>query len=313
MADRVTQATALRRRSGSRLTYRNGAGYAFISPWLVGFFAFTIVPIIVSIYYSFTDYDILASPVYIGIKNFRDMVHDGLFWQSLKVTFIYAFFSVPMRLIFALFIAMVLNRKAHLIRFHQTIYYLPSVLGGSIAVAVMWRQLFMSDGAVNAILGAIGIHSKVSWIGRPGTALWTLILLAVWQFGSSMLIFLAGLKQIPKTYYEAASIDGARATQQFFKITIPHLTPVIFFNLIMQLINGFAVFTQAFVVSNGTGDPMNSTLVYALYLYQRAFKYYQMGYGSAMAWVLVLIIGTFTAVLFRSSGNWVYYEAKEGK
>jgi multiple sugar transport system permease protein len=295
------------------LTTRNFSGYAFISPWLLGFFAFTIIPIITSLWYSFTDYDILKSPVFNGMENFRAMMHDPLFWKSLEVTFIYAFFSVPLRLAFALFIAMLLNRQARLLRFHQTVYYLPSILGGSIAVAVMWRRLFMSDGAVNAILGLLGIHSDIAWIGRAQTAIWTLILLAVWQFGSSMLIFLAGLKQVPRTYYEAADTDGANAFQKFFRITLPHLTSVIFFNLIMQLINGFAVFTQAFIVSGGSGDPMNSTLVYALYLYQRAFKYYQMGYGSAMAWVLVCIIGVFTAVLFRSSSSWVYYEAKEGK
>lgn len=302
------------RRFGARsITHKNGAGYAFISPWLLGFFAFTIIPIVASVYFSFTDYDILKSPVWSGLSNFGMLFKDDLFWKSLQVTFTYAFSSVPLRLLFALFIAIVLNRSAPLIRLHQTLYYLPSVLGGSIAVAVMWRRLFMNDGAVNAVLGILGIHSNVSWIGKPETAILTLVLLAVWQFGSSMLIFLAGLKQIPQTYYEAADIDGANAAQKFFRITIPHLTPVIFFNLIMQLINGFTVFTQAFIISGGTGDPMNNTLVYSLYLYQRAFKYYQMGYGSAMAWILVLIIGFLTALLFRSSGNWVYYEAKEGK
>ena len=293
--------------------HRNFTGYAFISPWLVGFLAFTVIPIVVSIYCSFTDYDILKAPVWSGLENFRTMMKDALFWKSLKVTFTYAFFSVPLRLASALCIAMLLSRKAPLVRFHQTVYYLPSILGGSIAVAVMWRRLFMADGAINAILGLLGIQSTVSWIGRAQTAIWTLILLAVWQFGSSMLIFLAGLKQVPRSYYEAASVDGANALQKFFRITLPHLTSVIFFNLIMQLINGFAVFTQAFIVSGGSGDPMNSTLVYALYLYQRAFKYYQMGYGSAMAWVLVLVIGVFTALLFRSSSRWVYYETREGR
>jgi multiple sugar transport system permease protein len=301
------------RRPRGGLTHKNAAGYAFISPWLLGFFAFIIIPVIASMYYSFTDYDILKAPVWSGLRNFRRLLQDDLFWQSIKVTFTYAFASVPLRLVVALCFALLLNRRARLVRFYQTIYYLPSVLGGSIAVAVMWRRLFMDDGAVNAVLGMFGGHSQTSWIGNPETAIWTLVLLAAWQFGSSMLIFLAGLKQIPRAYYEAAQIDGANALQQFFRITIPHLTPVIFFNLVMQMINGFTVFTQAFVVSNGTGDPMNTTLVYALYLYQRAFKYYQMGYGSAMAWVLVIIIGFFTALLFRSSANWVYYEAKEGR
>jgi multiple sugar transport system permease protein len=299
------------RRGGG--TYKNLTGYAFLSPWLLGFFAFIIFPMMVSMYYSFTDYDILEAPVWNGIANFQTMLGDPLFWKSLQVTFVYAFTAVPLRLAFALFIAMLLNRNIRGIRFYQTIYYIPSILGGSIAVAVMWRRLFMDDGAFNTVLKMFGVNSNVSWLGRADTAIWTLVLLAVWQFGSSMLIFLAGLKQIPRAYYEAAEVDGASPYQRFFSITLPHLTPVILFNLIMQLINGFAVFTQAFVVSNGTGDPMNSTLVYALYLYQRAFKYYQMGYGSAMAWVLVAIIGVFTVVLFKSSSAWVYYETKEGK
>lgn len=304
---------------GSRAPRKRGsirtdaAGYLFISPWLLGFFAFMVIPMLASAYYAFTDYDILDRPIFNGLENFRTMMADPLFWKSLQVTFTYVLFSVPLRLAFALFIAILLNRESRFIRFHQTVYYLPSILGGSIAVAVMWRRLFMADGAINAILGFFGQPSNISWIGREETAIWTLILLAIWQFGSSMLIFLAGLKQIPKEYYEAAEIDGASRLRQFASITIPHLTPVIFFNLVMQLINGFTVFTQAFVVSGGSGDPLNSTLVYALYLYQRAFKYYQMGYGSAMAWVLVLVIGLFTAILFRSSRGWVYYEAKEGK
>lgn len=289
----------------------NIAGYLFISPWLIGFFVFTIIPIMTSLYYSFTEYDLLSAPVLNGFNNFIAMIRDDTFWKSLAVTFHYAFVSVPLRLSVALLVAMVFNRKAKMLRFYQTVYYLPSIIGGSIAVAVMWRRLFMADGAVNAALAFIGIKSDISWIGNPKTAIWTLIVLAAWQFGSSMLIFLAGLKQIPDSFYEAAEIDGANLWQKFIKITIPHLTPVIFFNLVMQLINGFTVFTQAFVVSGGTGDPMNSTLVYSLYLYKKAFEYYQMGYGSAMAWVLVLIIAFFMALIFKSSSLWVYYESKE--
>ena len=289
----------------------NIAGYLFISPWLIGFLAFTIIPILTSLYFSFTDYDLLSSPVFNGIANFKSMLRDEVFWKSLAVTLHYALVSVPLRLAFALFVAMLFNRRAKMLRLYQTIYYLPSIIGGSIAVAVMWRRLFMTDGAVNAALALFGINSDISWIGNPRYAIWTLIILAAWQFGSSMLIFLAGLKQIPDSIYEAADIDGAKLWQKFIKITIPHLTPVLFFNLVMQLINGFTVFTQAFVVSNGSGDPMNSTLVYALYLYKKAFEYYQMGYGSAMAWVLVLIIAFFTALIFKSSAFWVYYESKE--
>lgn len=289
----------------------NLAGYLFIAPWLAGFFAFTIIPILTSLYFSFTNYDLLSAPVFNGVANFVAMFHDELFWKSLAVTFHYALVSVPLRLVFALFVAMLFHRKAKMLRLYQTVYYLPSVIGGSVAVAVMWRRLFMNDGALNAALGLIGIQSDTSWIGNPKTAIWTLILLAAWQFGSSMLIFLAGLKQIPESYYEAADIDGANPWQKFSRITIPHLTPVIFFNLVMQLINGFTVFTQVFVVAGPMGDPMNSTLVYALQLYKKAFEFYQMGYGSAMAWILLLIIACFTALIFKSSSTWVYYESKE--
>ena len=287
----------------------NLAGFAFISPWLIGFLAFTAVPILFSLYYSFTEYDILASPMFNGLRNFRRMVGDELFWKSLSVTFFYAFVSVPLRLAFAFFIALLFKRAAASVRVYQAVYYLPSIVGGSIAVAVMWRRLFMADGALNAALQAIGINSTASWIGLPQTAIWTLIILAAWQFGSSMLIFLAGLRQIPVQYYEAARMDGAGRFHQFISVTLPQMTPIIFFNLIMQLINGFTVFTQAFVVSGGNGDPQNATLVYALYLYQRAFKYYNMGYSSAMAWVLVLIIGVFTGIIFKTSNKWVYYES----
>jgi multiple sugar transport system permease protein len=295
--------------SGKRQLREDIAGYLFISPWLIGFFAFSIIPIFFSFYFSFTDYDILASPVFSGLANFRRMVKDPMFWKAVRVTFHYAFVSVPARLVFAFFVAALFKRASRMIRVYQAAYYLPSLVGGSIAVAVMWRRMFMSDGVVNLFLRSIGINSTVSWIARTDTALWILIILAIWQFGSSMLIFLAGLRQIPQTYYEAASIDGAGGVSQFFNITLPQMTPIIFFNLIMQLINGFTVFTQAFIISGGKGDPQNSTLAYALYLYLRAFTYYEMGYGSAMAWVLVLIIAVFTGIIFKTSDRWVYYES----
>ena len=309
--DHVLQLNGVRTGKTKAVLKDNIAGYAFIAPFLLGFLAFTIIPILASLYFSFTNYDLLSAPVFSGFANFTAMVKDELFWKSLGVTFYYALVSVPLRLAFALFIAMLFHRKAKMLRLYQTVYYLPSVIGGSVAVAVMWRRLFMNDGALNAVLTLIGIKSDTSWIGNPKTAIWVLIILAVWQFGSSMLIFLAGLKQIPESYYEAAAIDGANIWQKFITITIPHLTPLIFFNLVMQLINGFTVFTQAFVVTGPSGDPMNSTLVYALQLYKKAFEFYQMGYGSAMAWVLLLIIAFFTILIFKSSSLWVYYESKE--
>ena len=285
------------------------AGYLFISPWLIGFLAFAIIPIFMSLYFSFTNYDILDSPIFNGLANFRRMWSDSRFWQSLKVTFTYAFISVPLRLVFAFFLAALFKRPSRMVRFYQAAFYLPSLVGGSIAVAVMWRRIFTAEGVLNIFLRSIGINSTISWVGNANTALMVIVVLAVWQFGSSMLIFLAGLRQIPKTYYEAASIYGAGWISQFFRITLPQMTPIIFFNLVMQLINGFTVFNQAFVISGGRGEPQDSTLVYSLYLYLRAFAYNEMGYGSALAWVLVLIIGVFTAIIFKTSDLWVHYES----
>jgi multiple sugar transport system permease protein len=295
--------------SGKRQLKEDIAGYLFISPWLIGFFAFSVVPIFMSLYFSFTNYDILGSPKFSGLANFIRMGTDARFWKALQVTFTYAFISVPLRLGFAFFVAALFKRASRMIRVYQAAYYLPSLVGGSIAVAVIWRRMFAADGVVNIFLQALGINSTISWIGNAGTALGVIVILAIWQFGSSMLIFLAGLRQIPKTYYEAASIDGAGWISQFFHITLPQMTPIIFFNLIMQLINGFTVFSQAFIISGGRGEPEDSTLVYALYLYLRAFAYNEMGYGSALAWVLVLIIAIFTGLIFKTSDRWVYYES----
>ena len=294
---------------GKRQLKEDIAGYLFISPWMIGFFAFAIIPIFLSFFYSFTSFNILSAPVFNGLANFRRMMEDAQFWQALKVTFTYAFIAVPLRLAFAFFLATLFKRGTRMVRVYQAAYYIPSLVGGSIAVAIMWRRMFMADGLVNTALNAIGIKSTISWIGNPDTALGVIIVLAVWQFGSSMLIFLAGLRQIPKSYYEAASIDGAGWINQFIHITLPQMTPIIFFNLIMQLINGFTAFNQAFIISGGRGDPQNSTLFYALYLYMRSFTYYEMGYGSALAWVLVMIIAVFTAIIFRTQKYWVHYES----
>jgi multiple sugar transport system permease protein len=290
----------------------NIAGYIFILPFLVGFFIFTLIPILTSLYFSFTHFDLLSSPKFAGLYNYKKMfTNDEKLIKSLQVTFFYVMVSVPLRLSFALAIAMLFAKKHRMIGFYRAVYYIPSIIGGSVAIAVLWKRIFDSDGVVNAILSTIGITVDTNWIGNPDTALWTIIILAVWQFGSSMLIFLAGLKQIPESYYEAAVIDGANSMQKFTRITLPMLTPVIFFNLIMQIINGFMSFTQTFIVSNGSGDPLNSLLLYALYLYQRSFSFYEMGYGCAMAWFMLLIIGVITALMFRFSSLWVYYESKE--
>jgi len=206
-------------------------------------------------------------------------------------------------------LAILLNNHRRLISSYRAAYYAPSIVGGSVAVAIMWRRLLGSDGLVNAALGPVMVFlgiTPAAWIGRPETAIWTLILLAVWQFGSPMLIFLAGLRQIPSELYESAAIDGGSSWKKFVYITLPMLSPVIFFNLIIQLISGFLVFTQALIITNG--GPLDTTLFYALYLYQRAFGTFQMGYGSAMAWVLLLIIAVFTALAFKLSRYWVFYE-----
>jgi multiple sugar transport system permease protein len=292
--------------------YNNRAGYLFISPWLFGFLAFTIFPMLSSFYYSFTKFDMVGSPKFIGLKNYIDIfTTDPKFWQALKITFIYALTSVPLRLAFALFVALLLVQKRRLVGFYRAVFYIPSIIGGSVAVSVMWMQLFGVNGALNSVLASLGIIEAgkgIGWPGDPRTALASLVLLAAWQFGSPMLIFLAGLKQIPISFYEAASIDGATKWKQFIHITLPTLTPIIFFNFIMQMVSGFMMFTQAFIITNG--GPFDSTLVYALYMFQKAFTYYDMGYASALAWILLIIISTITGIIFKTSSYWVFYETK---
>jgi multiple sugar transport system permease protein len=295
----------------ARARARNIAGYAFIAPWLIGFLGFTLLPMGASLYLAFTDYDILTPPRWVGLENFRRMfLQDRRFLQSVSVTLFYVALAVPLRLAFALGLAMLLNTGRRGLSVYRAVYYAPSIVAGSVAVAVMWRQVFGTQGVVNAGLALLGVP-RVSWLGDPDFAIWTLITLAVWQFGSPMLIFLAGLRQIPAELYEAAAIDGAGPWSRFVRITLPLLSPVTFFNLVMQTITGFMVFTQAFIVTRG--GPMDTTLFYALYLYRRAFESFQMGYASAMAWVLLLVVALCTAVLFKTSGRWVFYEAKEGR
>ncbi|MCS7463826.1 sugar ABC transporter permease [Paenibacillus doosanensis] len=290
---------------------RNAIAYSFIAPWLIGFLAFTIGPMIASLYLSFTKYDMLSEARWIGMDNYVNLFSDDArFLQSIKVTFLFVFISVPLKLIFALFIAILFSGKHKGTGFYRTVYYIPSIIGGSVAVAVMWKQLFGLKGAVNGILALVGI-TGTNWVASPDFALSTLILLVIWQFGSPMLIFLAGLKQIPSELYEAAAVDGASYIQRLFKITLPMLTPVIFFNLVMQMIGGFMTFTQSFLVT--AGGPLDKTLFYAVYLYQRAFAHFEMGYASAMAWILLVIVAVFTALIFKSSSAWVYYESEGGK
>lgn len=298
-------------RSGARTgrqSRENLAAYVFLLPWLIGLFVFTLGPIVASLYLSFTDYDLLTSPKWIGLENYRNMfLDDPRYLAALKVTVTYVLLSVPLQLAFALLVAVLLNRQIGGIGLYRAVYYLPSLLGGSVAIAILWRQVFGRDGLVNTLLSITVGGTYPAWVSSPDTALYTLILLRVWQFGAPMLIFLAGLKQIPTELYEAASLDGAGKMNQFFNITLPLLTPIIFFNLVLQLIGAFQAFTPAFIVSGGTGGPIDSTLFYTLYIYQEGFSYFRMGYASAMAWALLLFIALVTGLAFFSTRYWVHY------
>tara|TARA_R110002124_G_scaffold63350_10_gene172975 strand:- start:9095 stop:10033 length:939 start_codon:yes stop_codon:yes gene_type:complete len=286
---------------------QNLEAYLFLLPWFGGIIALTAGPLIASLYLSFTDFDMLRTPNWVGLTNFVDMFSfDPRYRKALQVTFIYVLFGVPLNLIFALAIAVLLNQKVRGLGLFRGIYYLPSLLGGSVAVAVMWRQIFGGEGVVNQGLSLIGVNAP-NWISTPQYALYTLILLHVWQFGSAMIIFLAGLQQVPKELYEAAEIDGASTWQKFVNVTVPMITPVIFFNLVLGVINSFQAFTSAYIVSGGSGGPADSTLFYTLYLYQEGFTSFRMGYASAMGWVLLLIIASFTALNFWASRRWVHY------
>ena len=285
----------------------NIAGYVLLLPWLFGFLLMWLIPMLISIYYSMTDFNLLNTPKFIGMQNYiRVFTQDKTFLKAMGVTFSYVLLLVPLRLAFALWVAMILNQKRKFLGLYRTLYYVPSIVGGSIAVSIVWKQIFGNEGVAMTLLRLFGIEQKMSFLGNPKTALGVIVLMGVWQFGSSMLIFLSALKQIPGSLYESAKVDGATNRQTFWRITLPMLTPTIFFNLIMQIVNGFRVFTESYVITNG--GPMNSTLSYVLYLYQRAFKFFDMGYSCALAWILVIIIGFFTAILFKTQDNWVHYD-----
>ncbi len=278
----------------------------FLAPWLVGLFAITIGPVLASLYLAFTDYNLLQDPNFTGLANIRRMLGDERLGKALAVTFVYVLVSVPLQLIVALALALLLDRGLRGLAFYRSILYLPSLLGGSVAIAVLWRLVFGTDGLVNALLALFGIEGA-GWVADPDTVLGTLVILHVWTFGAPMVIFLAGLRQIPRQFYEAAATDGASRLRQLTSITFPLLSPIIFFNLVLGLIGSFQAFTQAFIVSNGTGGPNDATLFFSLYLYQEGFVGFRMGYASALAWLLLIIIGAFTALNFWASKYWVFY------
>ncbi|MDR1265583.1 MAG: sugar ABC transporter permease [Propionibacteriaceae bacterium] len=305
-------AVARRTRGSKERHPDNLAGFLFLLPWLIGVAVFTLGPMLASLVLSFTKYNLLRSPLehpppWVGFDNYKAMFQDAAFWNSFRVTVQYVVIAVPIQLVFALGLALLLDRGMRGLSFYRSIFYLPSLLGGSVAISILWRQVFGKEGLVNAVLAWFGIDAP-GWIGHPDYALWTIIILHIWTFGSPLVIFLAGLRQIPEMYYEAAAVDGAGKATRFFSITLPLLSPVIFFNLVLQTIFACQTFTQAYVVSGGTGGPADSTMFYTLFLYREGFLEYDMGKASAMAWFLLLVIGAFTAINFWLSKFWVFYD-----
>lgn len=285
---------------------RQGPAWVFLSPWVLGATVLTLLPMAVSLYLSFTDYDLFNPPRWVGLRNYVQMfTEDPRYWRSVVTTLTYVVIAVPLQLALALVVALALKGMKRGKGFYRSAFYAPSLLGASMSIALVWRAIFNDGGTVDNLLGTGG------WVNKPGWALLAVALLTVWQFGAPMVIFLAGLQQIPGELYEAAAVDGAGKWRQFLSVTVPMLSPVLFFNLVLQTIQAFQVFTPAFALSAGKGGPADSTLVYTLYLYDRGFVASHMGYASAMAWVLLLVIGAVTAVLFRTSRSWVFY-ASEG-
>ena len=294
--------------------WREGlAGYIFLSPFLLGFLGITAIPMLYSLYLSFTSYEVIGPPSqWVGLDNYIELfTNDAQFRHAVRVTVLFAVVAVPLKLAAALGVAMLLNRERRGTGVFRGLFYLPSLLGGSVGIAIIWQAMFDRSGAFNSFLGVFGIEGR-PWVNDPDWALETLMVLAIWQFGAPMVIFLAGLKQVPTELYEAAAVDGAGPWRRFRSITLPMLSPVIFFNLVLETINGFQGFTSAFVLSNGEGGPVDSTLMYTLQLYIKGFTEFEMGYASAMAWVFLLSIGLLTVALFSTGRMWVHYADEEG-
>ncbi|CAN7334462.1 carbohydrate ABC transporter permease [Arthrobacter sp. LjRoot14] len=281
--------------------------YAFLTPWILGMVLLTLGPMLYSLYLSFTSYDLLSDPRWIGFANYTQMfTADPRYLKSVSVTLIYVAVSVPLLLIVSMLLALLLNKNMKFLTGYRALFYLPSLMGASVAIAALWRLVFGADGLVNQALALLGIEHG-SWVGNPDDALTTIITLTLWVFGSTMIIFLAGLRQIPKELHEAATMDGAGTLRRFVSVTLPLMTPLIFFNTLMGTIHAFQSFTGAYVVSGGTGGPADSTLFYTLYLYQRGFGQLDMGYASAMAWVLLAVLAAFSAFFFWTAKFWVHY------
>jgi multiple sugar transport system permease protein len=288
-----------------------GAAYLFLSPWIIGATLVTVGPMAASLYLSLTDYDLFDPPKWVGLDNYLVMfTRDDRFWAAVGTTARYVLFSVPLKLILALAVALLLNRPRRGGGLYRSAFYAPSLLGASVSLALVWRAMFATGGTVDRVLAAVGIDTG-GWVDQPRYALFALVALAAWQFGAPMVIFLAGLKQIPRELYEAAAIDGAGPVRRLVSVTLPMLSPVILFNLVLETIHAFQAFTGAFVVSGGRGGPSDSTLLYTLYLYQRGFTDFRMGYASAMAWVLLVVVAAVTVLLFRGARGWVFYAGEQ--
>ncbi len=300
----AAQATGNRRAKELR---KSMVGLLFISPWLIGFLWLTLYPMVASLYYSFTEYQILAAPKLIGLANYDEMfLHDKLFWISVANTLYFAFVSLPVGTVGSILLALLLNRKVRGMSLYRTLYYVPTVVP-SIASVMLWAWILNPKvGLVNYILSLIGIQGP-GWLNDPAWAKPALIVLSLWGMGGGVVIYLAGLQDIPAHLYEAASLDGANGIQKALHVTIPLLTPTILFNVVMGLIGAFQYFTQAFVAQGAFGGPLNSLLFYNLYLYRNAFSYYRMGYASALAWVLLVFVLAVTLGIFRTTGKWVHY------
>ncbi|HBZ90421.1 MAG TPA: sugar ABC transporter permease [Lachnospiraceae bacterium] len=288
--------------------FKRNVGLFFILIWLIGFIIFKVYPFATSLYYSFTDMHLFNGIHKFGLFQYEKVFNTSKIMKSLKITFKYAFITVPLKLIAALFIAYILNFKIKGVNFFRTAYYVPSILGGSVAVAVLWKAVFKNDGIINTILGFFGVEGP-NWLADPGKALWVICLLRIWQFGSSMVIFLAALKGVPADLYEAASLDGAGKWRQFFSVTIPLITPVIFYNLVTQLCQAFQEFNGPYIITNG--GPLQSTSLVAYFVYKYAFEQYEMGLASAISWILFLILLVLTIIAFVSQRYWVYYSDDE--
>ncbi|MGC4815268.1 carbohydrate ABC transporter permease [Micromonospora sp. DT228] len=293
-------------RPGARRSDERVAGYLFLSPWIVGVLLLTLGPMLASLYLSFTDYDLFDTPRWIGLDNYQRMFEDARWLKSVRVTALYVALAVPIKLACALAVAMLLNNERRGRAFYRAAFYGPSLIGASVSLAIVWKAMFSDDAVVDRMLGTVGVHTG-GWAGNPDFSLLMLVLLAVWQLGAPMVIFLAGLKQVPRELYEAAQVDGADRWRRFRSITLPMISPVLFFNLLLETINAFQVFTSAYIVGGPNGQPAGTTLFYTIYLFDRGFGDYRMGYASAMAWVLLAGVGLVTLFLFRTARGWVYY------